>query len=280
MPARPGAPACSYPPPVPFLHPLSPPPPLPSCSCPCQVSALAKKFLPDLTPLAPSLRALSLAGNRMTRLPDFIVRLVALEVLDVSGERPRNRHPNLSFPCSPAPLLALPCPCPALPLLPCPCPTVPPAWWRSRWLTCPVSTPTHTHRVALPLPALPPSHNFHKGFGNEGFRPNPNHTLYRLLPGALREVGAGAPASRRLLERFKLLGPPSSPLPPLPLSCPPPGALLRPPPTANPNPPPPTAAAQATASCRTADPADGGARGAALAGALRFQGFETMYPEP
>lgn len=51
-----------------------------------QISQFAKRILPNLEPLAPRLKALSLANNRCTRLPDCLIKLTSLEVLDLNGE--------------------------------------------------------------------------------------------------------------------------------------------------------------------------------------------------
>lgn len=51
------------------------------------VSTTAKRMLPDLTPLAGSLTALSLANNKFTRLPPCFAKLTNLRVLDLSGKR-------------------------------------------------------------------------------------------------------------------------------------------------------------------------------------------------
>ncbi|GIL67062.1 hypothetical protein Vafri_20496 [Volvox africanus] len=48
---------------------------------------LARHALPDLQPLAPCLRSLSLSNNRFTQLPDWLYRLTRLEHLDVSYNR-------------------------------------------------------------------------------------------------------------------------------------------------------------------------------------------------
>jgi Leucine-rich repeat (LRR) protein len=50
------------------------------------ISQQAKRVLPDLAPLAPSLRALSLSGNRFTAVPACLFKLTKLEVLDLSRE--------------------------------------------------------------------------------------------------------------------------------------------------------------------------------------------------
>ncbi|KXZ44866.1 hypothetical protein GPECTOR_61g819 [Gonium pectorale] len=44
----------------------------------------ARRVVPDLSPLAPSLRSLSLAANRFTALPEWLPRMSRLEHLDVS----------------------------------------------------------------------------------------------------------------------------------------------------------------------------------------------------
>ena len=52
-----------------------------------EISPLAKRILPNIETLSRHLKALSLAGNRFTRLPDSLVKLSALEVLDFSGNK-------------------------------------------------------------------------------------------------------------------------------------------------------------------------------------------------
>ena len=51
-----------------------------------QLSTLAKRVLPDLSPLVKNLRSLSLAHNRFTRVPASLAKLTTLEVLDLSRE--------------------------------------------------------------------------------------------------------------------------------------------------------------------------------------------------
>jgi Leucine-rich repeat (LRR) protein len=46
----------------------------------------ARRQLPDLTPLASNLTALSLAGNKFTRLPTCLAKLTALRTLDMNGK--------------------------------------------------------------------------------------------------------------------------------------------------------------------------------------------------
>lgn len=50
-----------------------------------EVSLLAKRVMPDLTPLATNLTALSISGNRFTRVPACLSKLSKLEVLDISS---------------------------------------------------------------------------------------------------------------------------------------------------------------------------------------------------
>lgn len=50
-----------------------------------EVSLLAKRVMPDLTPLAPNLTALSISSNRFTRVPACLCKLTKLEVLDISS---------------------------------------------------------------------------------------------------------------------------------------------------------------------------------------------------
>ncbi len=56
------------------------------------ISPHAKRILPDLAPLARNLTALSLADNRLTRLPAGLAKLTNLVVLDVSGARAWTRR--------------------------------------------------------------------------------------------------------------------------------------------------------------------------------------------
>eukprot|EP00195_Chlamydomonas_chlamydogama_P015429 CAMPEP_0202896172 /NCGR_PEP_ID=MMETSP1392-20130828/5216_1 /ASSEMBLY_ACC=CAM_ASM_000868 /TAXON_ID=225041 /ORGANISM="Chlamydomonas chlamydogama, Strain SAG 11-48b" /LENGTH=374 /DNA_ID=CAMNT_0049581421 /DNA_START=388 /DNA_END=1512 /DNA_ORIENTATION=- len=51
------------------------------------LSQHAKRILPNLEPLAKNLKALSLARNRFTRLPDFLPKMANMEVLDFSGNK-------------------------------------------------------------------------------------------------------------------------------------------------------------------------------------------------
>ena len=69
---------------------------MPPCS-PTQVSIHAKRILPSLEPLGKNLKALSLGNNRFTRLPDCLLKLTALEVLDFNGE-PHTPLCSLPFP--------------------------------------------------------------------------------------------------------------------------------------------------------------------------------------
>ena len=50
-----------------------------------QISPYAKRILPNLDSFSSKLTALSLSGNRFTRLPEYMTKLTSLEVLDFSG---------------------------------------------------------------------------------------------------------------------------------------------------------------------------------------------------
>ncbi|GLC61484.1 hypothetical protein PLESTB_001761600 [Pleodorina starrii] len=68
---------------------------------------LARRALPDLQPLAPSLRSLSLSNNRFTRLPVWLHRLTRLEHLDVAYNRDLHIRSSLTPSLSSLPHLAL-----------------------------------------------------------------------------------------------------------------------------------------------------------------------------
>lgn len=51
-----------------------------------QISSFAKRILPSLEGLT-RLKALSLGGNRFTRLPECLAKLTTLEVIDLSGNK-------------------------------------------------------------------------------------------------------------------------------------------------------------------------------------------------
>eukprot|EP00798_Chlamydomonas_sp_ICE-L_P006644 gene6644-3301_t len=67
------------------------------------ISSQARRILPNLAPLGIRLSALSLSDNKFTRLPDCLVKLTAMQILDLSG----NKELQLLSPLTPL-LAAMP----------------------------------------------------------------------------------------------------------------------------------------------------------------------------